>query len=191
MHDNVIVYTQLFRTWQVRNAMQPPLTQFSPEDIKKDSIIALYANEVEDNNGVPFFLRKVLHVFNKNEKDDDDDEDDEQSGEAPEYLVEIHEYIQTEINGQPTGKYIPHNEHRETKKGSRATKAKAVTAKVEIAQIDFLIEKMNKDESVPNPTMKLLSFNCEVAARREMFVCPGWHKFAIDLGLKPLAELDE
>ena len=68
-----------------------------------------------DNNSLPFFLGKVLRVFNKNEKDDDDDEDDGQSDKAPEYLVEIHEYIQTEINGQPTGKYILHNEHGEKK----------------------------------------------------------------------------
>ena len=97
-------------------------------------------------------------------------------------MVEIHEYIQTEINGQPSGKYIPHNEHGETKKGSRATKAKAVTAKVEIAQIAFLIEKMNKDKSLPNSTMKLLSFNCAVAGRRKIFKCPGWRKFALHLG---------
>ena len=66
-----------------------------------------------DNNGLPFFLGKVLRVFNKNEKDDDDDKDDGQSGEAPEYLVDVYEYIQTEIDGQPSGKYIPHNEHGE------------------------------------------------------------------------------
>ena len=90
--------------------MQQPLDQFSHEEIKKNSIIALYANEKEDNNGLPFFLGKVLRVFNKNEKDDDDD-DDGQSDEAPEYYVGIYEYIQTEINGQPTGKYILYNEH--------------------------------------------------------------------------------
>ena len=88
-------------------------------------------------------------------------------------------------------KYILHNEHGEKKRGSKTTKSKAVTSEVEIAQIAFLIESMNKEKSIPNPTMKLLSFNCEVAARTKIFVCPGWHKFAIDLGLKPLAELDE
>ena len=77
------------------------------------------------------------------------------------------------------------------KKGSKATKAKAVTSQVEIAQIAYLIEKMNSDKSSPKNTMKLLSFNCEVAARTKIFECPGWHKFGIDLGLKPLAELDE
>ena len=169
--------------------MQQPLYQFSHGEIKKNSIIALYANEVQDNNGLPFFLGKVLRVFNKNEKPDDDDDDDGQSDEeAPEYYVEIHEYIQTEINGQPTGKYILHNEHGEKKRGSKATKAKAVTSEVEIAQIAYLIEKMNSDKSLPKNTMKLLSFNCEVAARTKIFVCPGWHKFAIDLGLKPMPE---
>ena len=78
--------------------MQQPLDQFSHEEIKKNFIIALYANEAEDNKGLPFFLGKVLRVFNKNEKDDDADEDDGQSEKAPEYWVEIHEYIQTEIN---------------------------------------------------------------------------------------------
>ena len=155
------------------------MTQFLPEDIKKNSIIALYADEKEDNNGLPFFLRKVLRVFNKNEKDDDADEDGEESDEAPEYLVDIHEYIQTKINGQPSGKYIPHNEHGEAKKGSKTTKAKAVTVKVEIAQSAFLLEKMNNDESLPNPTMKLLSFNCKVAAHREIFKCTGRRKFAL------------
>ena len=40
--------------------MQQPLDQFLHEEIKKNSIIALYANEVEDNDGLPFFLGKVL-----------------------------------------------------------------------------------------------------------------------------------
>ena len=74
------------------------------------------------------------------------------------------------------------------KRGSKATKAKAVTSEVEIAQIAYLIEKMNSDKSLPKNTMKLLSFNCEKAARPKIFVCPGWHKFAIDLGLKPMPE---
>ena len=55
----------------------------SHEAIKKNSVIALYAIEPEDNNGLPFFLGKVLRVFNKNEKDDDDDKDDEQSERLP------------------------------------------------------------------------------------------------------------
>ena len=170
--------------------MQQPLYQFSHEEIKKNSIIALYANEPEDNNGLPFFLGKVLRVFNKNEKDDDDDDDDEGQSDqkAPKYVVKIHEYIQTEINEQPTGKYQLHIEHGEKIKGSKRTKSKPVTSEVEIAQIAFLIESLNKEKSIPNPTMKLLSFNCEVAARRDIFVCPGLHKFAIDLGLKPMPE---
>ena len=172
--------------------MQQPLNQFSHEEIEKNSIIALYANEDLDNKGLPFFLGKVLRVFNKNEKDDDDDDDDGQSDEgAPEYYLEIHEYIQTEINKRPTGKHILHNGHGETKKGSKSTKAKAVITQVEIAQIGFLIEKMNSDKSIPKNTMKLLSFNCEVAARRKIFVCPGWRKFALDLGLWPMPELEE
>ena len=98
--------------------MQQPLDQFSPEEIKKNSIIALYANEAEDNNGLPFFLGKVLRVFNKNEENDDDDVDEGQSDQkAPKYVVKIHEYIQTKINEQPTGKYQLHNEHGEKKKG--------------------------------------------------------------------------
>ena len=82
-------------------------------------------------------------------------------------------------------------QHGETKKGSRATKAKAVITQVEIAQIAFSIEKMNKDKSITNATMKLLSFNCEVAALRKIFECPGWRKFALNLGLWPMPELEE
>ena len=76
------------------------------------------------------------------------------------------------------------------KKGSKATTAmaKAVTSKVEIGQIALLIDKMNTDKSLPNPKISFLSFSCEVAARRKIFKCPGWRKFALDLGLKPLAE---
>ena len=56
--------------------------------------------------------RKVLRVFNKNEKNDDDDDDEGQSDQkAPKYVVKNHEYIQTEINEQPTGKYQLHFEH--------------------------------------------------------------------------------
>ena len=74
------------------------------------------------------------------------------------------------------------------KRGSKTTKSKAVTSEVEIGQIAFLIESMNKEKFIPNPTMKSLSFNCEVAARRKIFKCPGWRKFALELGLKPLPE---
>ena len=51
--------------------MQQPSDQFSHEEIKKNSIIALYANEKEDNNGLPsgFFLGKVLRVFNRKPDD--------------------------------------------------------------------------------------------------------------------------
>ena len=177
------VYTQLFRKCQVSNAVQQPLSQFSHEEIKKNSVIALYANEKEDNNGLPFFLGKVLRVFNKNEKDDDDDEDDKESDEAPEYLVEIHEYIQTEIHGQPTGNtYFITSMGRKKRIREPQQPRRPVTSKVELGQIAFLIDKMNKDKSLPNPTMKTLSFNCEVAARREIFKCPGWRKVVLDLG---------
>ena len=169
--------------------MQQPLYQFSHEEIEKNSIIALYANEAEDNNGLPFFLGKLMRVFNKNEENDDDEGQSDQK--APEYVVKIHEYIETKINEQPTGKYQLHIERGEKIKGSKRTKSKPVTSEVEIAQIAFLIESLNKEKSIPNPTMKLLSFNYEVAARRDIFVCPGWHKFAIDLGLEPMPELDE
>ena len=76
----------------------------------------------------------------------------------------------------------------ERKKGSKATTAKAVTLKVPIGQIAWVIEKMNNDKSLPKVTMKLLWYNCEVAARSEVFKCPGWRKFALDLGLKPMPE---
>ena len=72
----------------------------------------------EDNHGLPFFLGKVLSVYNKNEEDCDEDNDE--SDEAPEHLVEIHEYIQTENNdGEPSGKYQlrMHNVDGERKKG--------------------------------------------------------------------------
>ena len=102
----------------------------------------------------------------------------------------IHEYIQTENNdGEPTGKYILHNEHGEReKKGPKTTKPKAATAQVPIGQIALVIEKMNSNKSLPKSMMKLLSCNCEVAARREVFKCPGWHKFVLNLGLKSMPE---
>ena len=54
--------------------------------------------------------------------------------------------------------------------------------------------KMNNGKSLPKATMKILSYNCEVAARSysEFFMCPGWqswHKFSLDLGLKPMPEV--
>ena len=87
--------------------------------------------------------------------------------------------------------YICHNEHGETKKCSKATTAKAVTLKVETGQVALLIDKMNTDKSLPNPKISFLSFSCEVAARRKIFKCPGWCKFALDLGLSPLPELEK
>ena len=92
--------------------MQQPLNQYSHEEIETNSIIAVYAGEDEDNHGLPFFLGKVIKVSKQNENDRDDDEDDDESDKAPEYLVDIHEYIRTENNdGEPTGKYILHTEH--------------------------------------------------------------------------------
>ena len=110
----------------------------------------------------------MLSVSNQNENDRDDNADHDESDEAPEYLVENHEFIQIENNdGKPTGKYILHNVNGERKKGLKATAAKAVTSKVQIGQIALVIEKMNGNKSLPKPTMKLLSFDCQVAARRE------------------------
>ena len=157
------MYTHLFRTCQVSSATQQPLGQISHEEIKKNSIIAVYAEDDEDNHGLPFFLGKVLSVSNKNEKERDDDEDDDESDEAPEYLVEIHEYIQTENNdGEPSGKYQLHNVDGERKKlkGSKATTAKADTSKVPIGQIALVPvnEKMNGNTSLPKATMKFLSY---------------------------------
>ena len=76
------------------------------------------------------------------------------------------------------------------KKGSKsgATTAKSVTSKVPIGPIAFLIDKMNSNKSLPKNTMKLLSYNCEVAARRAVFKCTGWQKFVLHLGLKPMPE---
>ena len=47
---------------------------------------------------------------------------------------------------------------------------------------------MSSDKSLPKATMKVFSYNCEVAVRSGVFKCPGWHKFAVDLGLKPVPE---
>ena len=64
------------------------------------------AGEDEDNHGLPFFLGKVINGINNSENDGDADKDDDESDNAPKYLVEIHEYIQTENNAvEPTGKY--------------------------------------------------------------------------------------
>ena len=83
------------------------------EEIAKKSIVAVYAEEDEDNHGLPFFLGKVVNAFDKNERDGDADEDDDESDNAPEYLVELHEYIQTENNaGEPTEKYKLHIKRR-------------------------------------------------------------------------------
>ena len=56
---------------------------------------------------------------------------------------------------------------------------KAVTLKVPIGQIAMVIEKMNDNKPPPKPAMKLLSFSCEVAARRKLFECHGWASFSI------------
>ena len=86
--------------------MQHHLNQFSHEEIKKNSIVALYAGEDEHNHGLSFFLGKVINVIDNSKTDGDANEDDDESDKAPKYLMEIDEYIQTENNtGEPTGKY--------------------------------------------------------------------------------------
>ena len=76
------------------NAMQQSLNQFSLEEIKKRSIVALYAREDEDNHALSCFLGKVINVFDNSENDGDADEDEDESDKAPKYLVEVHEYVQ-------------------------------------------------------------------------------------------------
>ena len=73
------MYTHLFRTCQVNNAIQRPLSQFSHEEIKKNSIIVLDAGEDADNHGLPFFLGKVLSISKQNGNDRDDDEDEDEA----------------------------------------------------------------------------------------------------------------
>ena len=95
-----------------------PWVSFPTRRSREKSIVAVYAEEDKDNHGVPFFLGKVLSVSNKNKKDGDADKDDDESDEAPEYLVEFHEYIQTENNdGKPSGKYQLHNVDGERENG--------------------------------------------------------------------------
>ena len=102
--------------------MQQPLS----EEIKKNSIVALYAyaGEDEDNHGLPFFLRKVINVIDNSKTDGDADEGKDESDKASKYLVKIHEYIDIDIQtenyaGEPTGKFQLHNEHGEREKTVR------------------------------------------------------------------------
>ena len=97
-------------TCQVSNAKQQPVSQVSHEEIKKNSIVALYAGDDEDNHGLPFFLGEIINVFDLDNSETDGDadncKDDDKSDKASKYLVEIHEYIQTKPNvGEPLGKH--------------------------------------------------------------------------------------
>ena len=65
--------------------MQQILNQFSHKEIKKNSIVALYAGEDEDNHGLPFFLGKVINVIDNSKCHGDAVKDDHESDKAPEY----------------------------------------------------------------------------------------------------------
>ena len=139
---------------------------------------------------MPFFLGKNINVIDNSETEGDADEDDDVSDKASKYLVEIHEHVQTENNvGEPTGKHQLHNEHGEREKRvQKPRNPRQSLRKSQTGQNYLLIDKMNSDKSLPKATMKHVSYNCEVAARSEVFKCPELHKFAVDLGRKPMPE---
>ena len=86
------------------------LDTYSFNDLSKGKFVAVYAQDPEENCGLPFWIGKVHELqppIAENDSDDDDITEEDLEGS-----VIIHECIQTKkTTGEGTKSYVEHNEH--------------------------------------------------------------------------------
>ena len=105
------------------------LDTYSFNDLSKGNFVAVYAQDPEENCGLPFWIGKVHELqppIAENDSDDDDITEDDLEGS-----VIIHECIQTNTTtGERSKCYVEHKEHGQKQKGKRETATKKVQTKV-------------------------------------------------------------
>ena len=82
---------------QVQNAVFDGMHVYEVQDIEKGQFAAVYATELEENEGLPFWIGKIRS--NPESTVDSDDDEDNADGESCNSFVKIEEY-----NQQPKSK---------------------------------------------------------------------------------------
>ena len=154
-------------------------------DLSKGKFVAVYAQDPEENFGLPFWIGKVheLHPpIAENDSDDDDITEEDLEGS-----VTIHECIQTaKSTGEGTKAYVEHNEHGQKQRGKRKTATKKVLTRVAINQIAYKFDDLTKGKQIRVQDQKWIAYQCEIAARLQLYDCPGVMKFNDMLKIKTL-----
>ena len=154
-------------------------------DIFKGKFVAVFAQDPEENFGLPFWIGKVHDIRPPVEENDSDS--DEISEEDVEGRVIIHEYIQKEkTQGEGSTSYVEHNEHGLKQRGSRKTATKKVLTRVAIDQIAYKFDSLTKQNQIRVQDQKWIAYQCEIAARLRLYDCPGVMKFNDMLKIKTL-----
>ena len=154
-------------------------------DLSKGKFVAVYAQDPEENFGLPFWIGKVheLHPpIAENDSDDDDITEEDLEGS-----VTIHECIQTKkTTGEGTKSYVEHNEHGKKQRGKSKTTTKKVLTRVAIDQIAYKFDDLTKGKQIKVQDQKWIAYQCEIAARLRLYDCPGVIKFNDMLKIKTL-----
>ena len=147
--------------------------------------MAVYAQDPDENFGLPFWIGKIHDLRPPIEENESDS--DEANKEDVEGGVNIHEYIQKGKNtGEGSNSYVEHNEHGPKQKGSRKTTTKKVLTRVAIDQIAYKFDSLTKQNQIRILDQKWIAYQCEIAARLRLYDCPGVIKFNDMLKLKTL-----
>ena len=161
------------------------LDTYSFTDLSKGKFVAVYAQDPEENCGLPFWIGKVHELQPPIAEKDSDDEDITE--EDLEGSVTIHECIQTKkTTGEGTKSYVDHNEHGKKQRGKSKTATKKVLTRVAIDQIAYKFDELTKGKQIKVQDQKWIAYQCEIAARLRLYDCPGVIKFNDMLKIKTL-----
>ena len=175
------------RPWQVQNAVFEGLHVYKVEDIIKRHFAAVYAIDIEENAGLPFWIGKVNCTIEASEAVTDEFDESIDNGDT-QWHVKIEEYIQQQkgkgAKAQWSGIYKPLKVHGAQKQKSKATAAKAVYTTVPIEQVAYIFEELTLAGMLNKTTKEWVSFRCEIASRLRVYDCPGVAEFNKVCGYK-------
>ena len=168
---------------QVQNATLTEPEVFDCAAVTKGKMCAIFANNIDENLGYPFWIGKVLTTTAP--KEIGSEESDEEDDMFAHGTVQFHGYVQTvKANEEPSGKYEPHLEHGAKKKGRSSTTSKKVVTDVPLNQVAYIFDSLTAGKTILKKDKLWISYYCEVAKRQATFECPGVEKFNDELGLK-------
>ena len=173
--------------WQVQNAVYDGLHIYKVEDIIKGYFAAVYATDIAENGGLPFWIGKVNCTMEERDAETDAFDDSTDDGDTT-WNVKIEEYSQQQkgkgAKAQWSGVYKPLKVHGAQKQRSKATSAKAVYTTVPIEQVAYIFEELTLAGMLNKTTKEWVSFRCEVASRLREYDCPGVAEFNESCGYK-------